>query len=814
MTILLNSQLCSLRFQPSFSVLKARFSSHSRLNELLLKMPRDNTQTQILKKQRVKIKEKSSKYSPGIVNLQILGSGAKGAPRALYLFTDQSRYLFNCGEGSQRLAHEHKIKLSKLEHIFITYGSWKNIGGLPGVALTLQDVGVPQLVLHGPENIDSMFPATRRFVVLKNLSIKTASCTTKDVYEDNVITVKYIPLAATQNRRPVSATDSIVSDETNIEDEIDYYEHEKKSEMKRRSSSAEPGPKKLSEEDVVMCYAVKLQPKPGALCLEKCVEAGVPPGPLLGKLKAGEDVVLNDGTIVRSADVTLAHDPGPLFLVVEVPYEKFLPCLERSFSHFQSPEKEENHPFLIVHFTPPEIMCHPIYKKWMEGFRLTTQHLLVNEANTCLGSTAVHRVQYKLNLIEPSFFPLLKDSGFTQEYDKLKENIPNGNPETFDLSSEFCILKGNTTGKIWLRPRRPWDVIESLQIDPEGFKTEAKGVEGFSDEVSKFQMELAKFPPSVEEYPNIIFLGTGSCIPNKTRNTSAILLSMSDDCRIMLDCGEGTAGQVVRYFGPKEASKVFASLRAVYVSHLHADHHIGLIGILQNRPQDAPPLFLFAPSQIMTWLKLYEEYFENILQYFILVPNTDMFYTHYKLRMDYRESLKSELNMETIQTTYVRHCPNAFGVSLTSRDGWKLTYSGDTMPCDNLVELGMGSDVLIHEATMEDDLVHEARAKMHCTTSEAIEVGKKMNAKHIILTHFSQRYAKLPRIVGNDLGNNVGVAFDNMKVRFCDLPKLKLLYPSLKLIFHEEIEELEEKAFRRKLKEERAKAKRERMIQV
>lgn len=809
MTFVLNSQLCSFRLHPSFSLLKARFSSQSKLHKLLLNMPRDNTQTQILKKQRVKIKEKSSKYSPGIVNLQILGSGAKGAPTALYLFTDQSRYLFNCGEGSQRLAHEHKIKLSRLEHIFVTYGSWKNIGGLPGVALTLQDVGVPQLVLHGPENIDAMFPATRRFVILKNLSIKTASCTPKDVYEDNAITVKYIPLIASKNRRPVSATESIGVDETNLEDEIDYYEHEKKSDKrKRRSSSAEPGPKKLSEEDVVMCYAVKLQPKPGALCLEKCVDAGVPPGPLLGKLKAGEDVVLNDGTIVRSTDVTLAHDPGPLFLVVEVPNEKFLPCLERSFSHFQSPENEENHPFLVVHFTPPEIMCHPTYKKWMEGFRLTTNHLLMNEANTCLGSTAVHRVQHKLNLIEPSFFPLLKDSGFTQEYDKLKENIPNGNTRIFDLSSQFCIVKGNTTAKIWLRPKRPRDVPESLQIDPESFEAEAKGVEGFSDEVSKLQKELAQYPSSGsdQEYPNIVFLGTGSCIPNKTRNTSAILLSISDECRIMLDCGEGTAGQVVRYFGPEGASRIFASLRAVYVSHLHADHHIGLIGILQNRPEDSPPLFLFAPSQIMTWLKLYDEYFESILQSFILIPNTDMFYTHYKLNKEYRDSLKSELNMETIQTTYVRHCPNAFGVCLTSKDGWKLTYSGDTMPCDGLIELGMESDVLIHEATMEDDLVHEARAKMHCTTSEAIEVGKKMKAKHLILTHFSQRYAKLPRIVGDNLGNNVGVAFDNMKVRFCDLPKLKLLYPSLKLVFHEEMEELEEKAIKRKLKEERAKA--------
>lgn len=48
------------------------------------------------------------------------------------------------------MAHEHKMKLSKLEHIFITHPTWENIGGLPGVALTIQDVGVPEITLHGP----------------------------------------------------------------------------------------------------------------------------------------------------------------------------------------------------------------------------------------------------------------------------------------------------------------------------------------------------------------------------------------------------------------------------------------------------------------------------------------------------------------------------------------------------------------------------------------------------------------------------------------------------------------------------------------
>lgn len=64
--------------------------------------------------------------------------------------------MFNCGEGTQRLAHEHKMKLSRIEHIFVTQPVWKNIGGLPGIALTIQDVGVPEITLHGPKGLVSI----------------------------------------------------------------------------------------------------------------------------------------------------------------------------------------------------------------------------------------------------------------------------------------------------------------------------------------------------------------------------------------------------------------------------------------------------------------------------------------------------------------------------------------------------------------------------------------------------------------------------------------------------------------------------------
>lgn len=63
-----------------------------------------------------------------------------------------------------------------------------------------------------------------------------------------------------------------------------------------------------------MSYICRLQPRPGALNLDKCVRMGVPPGPLLGKLKGGEDVILPNGNIVTSKDVCEPDDAGPVFI--------------------------------------------------------------------------------------------------------------------------------------------------------------------------------------------------------------------------------------------------------------------------------------------------------------------------------------------------------------------------------------------------------------------------------------------------------------------------------------------------------------------
>ncbi|KAJ0639443.1 putative ribonuclease Z [Helianthus annuus] len=89
------------------------------------------------------------------------------------------------------------------------------------------------------------------------------------------------------------------------------------------------------------------------------------------------------------------------------------------------------------------------------------------------------------------------------------------------------------------------------------------------------------------------------------------------------------------------------------------------------------------------------------------------------------------------------------------------------------------------QATFEDALEKEAVAKKHSTTSEAIETGNAAGAYRIILTHFSQRYPKIP-VFDESHMHKTCIAFDMMSVNFADLHVLPRVLPYLKLLFKNE----------------------------
>lgn len=86
----------------------------------------------------------------------------------------------------------------------------------------------------------------------------------------------------------------------------------------------------------------------------------------------------------------------------------------------------------------------------------------------------------------------------------------------------------------------------------------------------------------------ITTLGTGSAIPSKLRNVSATLLTIpklsnGETGGILLDCGEGTLGQLRRRFGYDGLKSVYEQLKMIFISHMHADHHLGLQAVLEDR---------------------------------------------------------------------------------------------------------------------------------------------------------------------------------------------------------------------------------------
>ncbi|KAG6955188.1 hypothetical protein JG687_00011369 [Phytophthora cactorum] len=78
------------------------------------------------------------------------------------------------------------------------------------------------------------------------------------------------------------------------------------------------------------------------------------------------------------------------------------------------------------------------------------------------------------------------------------------------------------------------------------------------------------------------------------------------------------------------------------------------------------------------------------------------------------------------------------------KGGKKLVYSGDTKPCNELVLAGMGAELLVHEATFDDSMEEDAKKKKHSTVGQALDIARRMRARQVVLTHFSQRYPSLP----------------------------------------------------------------------
>lgn len=240
----------------------------------------------------------------------------------------------------------------------------------------------------------------------------------------------------------------------------------------------------------------------------------------------------------------------------------------------------------------------------------------------------------------------------------------------------------------------------------------------------------------------VVFLGTGCAAPSKLRGSSGIYLDFcSGKEGFLLDCGEGTFGNLCRYYGRKEGIERVANLCGIWISHHHADHQAGILTLLEVFARNSNQLLLvIAPHSVLQFIRTCED--THICPHIHLITCRAMNSCSYSSRFWQDTSTVDSSNskcgiLSDIQSVPVHHCYDSYGVVLTLSNGRRLLYSGDTRPCNALIEAGMDVDLLIHEATFADTRQEDAVRKRHSTVQEAMLVAKKMRARRIVLTHFS-----------------------------------------------------------------------------
>eukprot|EP00359_Climacostomum_virens_P005723 CAMPEP_0204917354 /NCGR_PEP_ID=MMETSP1397-20131031/14933_1 /ASSEMBLY_ACC=CAM_ASM_000891 /TAXON_ID=49980 /ORGANISM="Climacostomum Climacostomum virens, Strain Stock W-24" /LENGTH=648 /DNA_ID=CAMNT_0052090151 /DNA_START=136 /DNA_END=2079 /DNA_ORIENTATION=+ len=634
---------------------------------------------------------------------QIIGLASGETQPSLLLIFENKRYLFNVGDGIQRLSSEHKLKLSsKLSDIFITALTPDAVSGLPGLMLTMMQASQVRRTLHGPPGISAFIQSALTFMWNQHFDIveycstdfeaQFYRLTSQHFFQDSNITVRAIPLGV-KNYDLTALTKDVAT----------FYDATPKVDEHNLDSAGKSG----------MCYIIEGPKLPGKFLPQKALELGIKKGPAFGKLTKGETVEV-DGRIIRPEDCMEPSPPIAAFAVVH----STSPDLLNDLPYIPQYLSQTAQLLSIVHLSPASVLTQAAYQSFVAK-NPPVQHLVLNEESSSksLSDNYVQVTQgarvnlAKLHTISPGLFPIhlmptvpnvsnLLDYGFSYQLPKygLKFGL-NPVPEIgFD---ETELLKATL-----LEPLAP---IEPQYVDVQGLD--------YHDIIDCSQ---------TGSNPYLLFLGTGSMKPEKYRNASGIWLGDWNGS-VLLDCGESTYSQMLLHFGYEQIGRVLSDLSAILITHMHADHHIGLLKVLEERRKYIQtPVTVIAPSYMEYYLRTCSELFGN-LQYDLVYCETE----HFKIP-----------GLTQCDAVLVDHCPGAYGFVLKHPSGWSLTYSGDTRPCEALVQAGLNSTVLIHEATLTDDLHDFAVEVKHCTISETQDVFQRMKAWRLIMTHFSQRYAE------------------------------------------------------------------------
>ncbi|HHQ44696.1 MAG TPA: ribonuclease Z [Candidatus Altiarchaeales archaeon] len=270
----------------------------------------------------------------------------------------------------------------------------------------------------------------------------------------------------------------------------------------------------------------------------------------------------------------------------------------------------------------------------------------------------------------------------------------------------------------------------------------------------------------------LIFLGTAGCIPTEERNLSALVIEFLNE-PFLFDCGEGTQRQM------RKCGVNFMRIDHIFITHLHADHFLGLGGMIQSmdfmeRNRD---LNIYGPAGMQDAMdKLLGAGTFNLEAFDInvhevgegVVLDTQRYSVHAMKVLHTKNSLaysfqeashrqfqkQTALDLGVPEGRLFSKLQDGQPVEINGKTitpdmvlgepmpGRKIVYSGDTKYMPEMADFSKNADILVHEATYSIEEAEKLAESFHTTTLQAAEVAKTAGVKKLYLTHLSQRYTE------------------------------------------------------------------------
>ncbi len=293
---------------------------------------------------------------------------------------------------------------------------------------------------------------------------------------------------------------------------------------------------------------------------------------------------------------------------------------------------------------------------------------------------------------------------------------------------------------------------------------------------------------------DVLFLGTAGSSPSPRRGLPATLVRRGGD-RLLFDCGEGTQRQLMRSVGLIELEELF-------ITHFHADHVLGLPGMLKTFAlrQRERDLVVYGPRGLPRVYELLAPVIGRLgfrVELNELEANDELERDGYRIaafEVDHggpglgyalvEDPRPGQFDPERARELGVRPGPD-FGrlqhgeevdgvqpdqVMGEARRGRKIVLTGDTAPCDMTRLVAWEADLLVHEATFMEEEAERAAETGHSTAAQAAELAASAGVQMLALTHISPRYA------GGQVRDEARAAFANVIVPR-DFDRVEIPFP-------------------------------------